>query len=313
MYLLKSFVSFKDPKKEKKVMGLMSACDVQAVDMQNVGDTDPSKLIVMTDRIEVLSDHPVLKNSRDKILFLSDSETEAAKTDSNLEFFNHILIVRTEPPQEFPADKVLSIINAVRKGGLTILDHLNPGAVVREFELSISEQRTWFRDELSRYIETFMGALPRPSQVYAQYATEIQDELLMNAIWDASQVRATMSRKELVKLAPDETVKVKWAFDGFRFAVSVRDRHGSFPPELYRKYVTSLFSPDARMGLDMQNNSVGGAGLGLFMILERASELTINVAKGSFTDVVVVLNFSAGPKAMSKGPKTFQFFNLGDR
>ena len=67
------------------------------------------------------------------------------------------------------------------------------------------------------------------------------------------------------------------------------------------------------MGLDMQNNSVGGAGLGLFMILERASELTINVAKGNFTDVVVVLNFNAGPKAMSKGPKTFQFFNLGDR
>ena len=54
-----------------------------------------------------------------------------------------------------------------------------------------------------------------------------------------------------------------------------------------------------------------GAGIGMFMILQRASQVTVNVARGSFTEVVVTLNFSLGPKNMAKGAKTFQFFNLG--
>jgi len=300
---------FKETRTTEKVKGLLASCEVDCINKEHLLPEHFPYTVLMTDDVDTLVQNEQLLAARERVLFLPDTEVKLMSEHPIIQKYNHVVITQGQDPKAFPSDKVISIMNAMQTEGLSLLHHLNYGASVKEFELSSSEQRGWFRDELSSYIEKLVPALPRPSPVYVQYATEIQDELLMNSIWDACPDRASISRKQPVTLKPNETVKVRWAFDGFKFGISVRDRYGSFPAELCEKYMNSLFSTSEQKSV--LQSETHGAGIGMFMILTRASEVTINVAYGKYTEVVVVLNFSLGPKNMTQGPKTFQFFNLG--
>lgn len=79
------------------------------------------------------------------------------------------------------------------------------------------------------------------SSVLSQYAVEIQEELLMNAIWDANPKHEKEPRTVPVELNEDEFVKLEWAFNGKDFAISVRDKFGRLNPGIMEKYVRFIF------------------------------------------------------------------------
>jgi hypothetical protein len=131
----------------------------------------------------------------------------------------------------------------------------------------------------------------------------------MNAIWDANPARRDFDRGGPVVLAPHEHVRVEWSFDGTLLAIGVRDPFGSFETAVVLKYLKYLFSKDRKARIQMQQDGPG-AGLGLYMVLERLSSLIITVEPGQCTEVIATLNLGQNPRMMAKMQRSFQYFSV---
>lgn len=151
--------------------------------------------------------------------------------------------------------------------------------------------------------------LGRPTDAFAQFGVEVQEELLMNAIWDANPKLQDVDRRVPVALLPQETVQVEWSFDGTYLAIGVRDSFGSFGKQIVYKYLKFLFASDRKAMVRLQQEAAG-AGLGLFMVLERLSSLIITVTPHKTTEVIAILNLTTSPKAFTKKQRSFQFFSI---
>jgi anti-sigma regulatory factor (Ser/Thr protein kinase) len=139
------------------------------------------------------------------------------------------------------------------------------------------------------------------SSFVSKAVADILDELMMNAIWDAHPALRHAPRSEVCQLDPDKPVLIECASDGVTFAITVEDREGTFP---WRALAGPLafalgLKPDLKV-----NEGPGGAGLGLFMILQRTSILTLEVQKGQHTRVSAILRIDDSARDMQARPKT---------
>jgi hypothetical protein len=243
----------------------------------------------------------------DNVLMVDDESKQKVSDSPALTMFNHVLSCNQ---QHVPHLQIMSMVRKIRDGKFFGVDKcVAYGAYVHRYILSHSDQRQWFRDALYEFVKGLSSFLNRPSDMYAQYAVEVQEELLMNAIWDANPNRRTVDRRVPVALLPQEAVQVEWSFDGTTLAIGVRDPFGTFEAPIIYKYLKFLFANDRKSMIKMQQEAAG-AGLGLFMVLERLSGLIVNVSPGQCTEVVAALNLLGGPKAFNKRQRSFQYFSI---
>jgi hypothetical protein len=243
----------------------------------------------------------------DKVLLVHEETKDAVQDDPLLLDFNHVLSSR---PEAISHQLILSTIRKIREKDYFGVDKcLAFGAHVHRFTLSSSEQRKWFREQLFTFVKGLESIVGRPTDVFAQFALEVQDELLMNAIWDANPHRRDLERSGPATLAPHEHVGVEWSFDGTLLAIGVRDPFGSFEKSIVMKYLHFLFTRDKKKQVSLRQEG-HGAGIGLYMVLERLSSLIITVEPGHATEVIATINLAQNPRMLSRMQRSFQYFSI---
>ena len=177
-------------------------------------------------------------------------------------------------------------------------------AQIHRFTLSGSGQRLWFRETLVAFVRGLSPQIGRSLDSWANIAGEVQEELLMNAIWDSNPERAKTDRKVPVQLRPEEYVKVEWIFEPPFLGISVQDSFGSFKPKKIEEYQTFLYKPVKPDPIKV--STVGrGAGIGLYMILHRMSAFLVTLEPQKRTEVIVLFKLDDVVRKISKKSKSY--------
>ena len=180
--------------------------------------------------------------------------------------------------------------------------------IFKTFDVKSSRERNKLAEEMEKFfeqLEPFIGQ----STTFSQYAVEIQEELLMNAIWDANPKHEKSSRTIPIELDDSEKVKVEWGFNGKDLAISVRDNFGRLNPKIMSKYVKFIFKTGTQESHQLGERDVS-AGLGMYMILQRANILSVFISQGKVTDVGVVICISKKKRAKNQSPKALDIIHI---
>ena len=116
---------------------------------------------------------------------------------------------------------------------------------------------------------------------------QVCEELLMNALYDApadesgNPVFAEVDLKARLERLSPRPVSIRYAGTEHGFAVSVRDRFGRLDKATVLRYIDKcLHSPQ------QIDRKIYGAGLGIYLIANAATQFVMNVAPGMATEVV---------------------------
>ncbi len=139
---------------------------------------------------------------------------------------------------------------------------------------------------------------------YPKNMADVLDELLMNAIWDASLERKNIDRSVSVLLTDGETVSIEANCDGQTFLLSVTDSHGTFPASVIHQAMRYCLGFREAASI---NEEARGAGLGLYLILQKVTALSVEVKRGKFTRVCAALRCDQSLRDMQKQPRTILF------
>lgn len=165
------------------------------------------------------------------------------------------------------------------------------------------------RAEVIRRAEQLAGSLECAPRLAAHYR-DVVDEMLTNALYNAAvdaagQARfAHVDRREEVCLEPHEAVEVKLCSGGRRLGVVVADPFGSLWPG---RVLSSLARCYGRGDAQIEYKA-GGAGLGLYQMLDSLSELVINIKPGVRTELLGFIEISASYRAFAAKFKSFNLF-----
>lgn len=124
------------------------------------------------------------------------------------------------------------------------------------------------------------------------------DELLMNALYDAPAGNGSSGRARLRK------VDLRYACDGKNVALSVTDHFGSLKRETLVRYLCRV--RDGEMA-EIESKS-GGAGLGLLMVRQSATQLVVNIEPGARTEVIASFYVRSGVRAFRRSGQSLHIF-----
>jgi hypothetical protein len=142
---------------------------------------------------------------------------------------------------------------------------------------------------------------------HAQNISQLADELIMNAMYDApvdahSRPRYAHRRKEAIRLEPSERPRLGYGSDGARIVISVADPFG----RLSRDAVFRGLHRGLREGTI--DSSGGGAGLGMTMIYQTAKIVFFDVVPGRITQVTAVTELDVPARQHRRLPGSVHFF-----
>ncbi|MEO6774489.1 MAG: PEGA domain-containing protein [Kofleriaceae bacterium] len=126
---------------------------------------------------------------------------------------------------------------------------------------------------------------------YRESVEQCVDEMLMNALYDApvddngQPLFSEIPTKTRISLRVEQKAVVQYACDGKRFVVSVRDAFGTLERGTVLRYLHKCLHAEQQI-----DRKVGGAGLGLYLMVNSASSVLFNVLPGVATEVVCVFD-----------------------
>jgi len=160
--------------------------------------------------------------------------------------------------------------------------YLPPSTPVHLTRLREYKGRTAAIDEVLAYAEK-VGVRRQVRSSIGQ----VCEELLMNALYDApvdEQGNAIFAEVEikarLEQLSP-RPVSIRYASTEAGFAVSVRDRFGRLDKATVLRYIDKCLHSSQQI-----DRKTYGAGLGIYLITNAATQFILNVAPGMATEVV---------------------------
>ncbi len=165
--------------------------------------------------------------------------------------------------------------------------YLDAGVKPQVKKVRSSKDRSHLIEEMADYLK----ALGVRGSIVDRCRTTAE-ELLMNVIYDAPVDKSGNSlynhlpRSVQVDLKPEEESEFIYACDGVLVAISARDPFGSLQRDTLLKYIESCYTGKA----GTLNEKKGGAGRGLFMLLENSDQVVFNVRHLSRTEVICLFN-----------------------
>lgn len=123
---------------------------------------------------------------------------------------------------------------------------------------------------------------------------QVCEELLMNALYDApvdangTPLFHNVEVKERVDKLSPRPVSIRYAVAEDLFAVSVRDRFGRLEKATILRYIEKCLRSS-----DQIDRKTYGAGLGLYLIVNAATQYIVNVAPGMATEVICTFDRGA--------------------
>ena len=174
-----------------------------------------------------------------------------------------------------------------------LLDWLGPSLTGRRIRLTHANKRIARIERMSEFFDA-NGVGSRSLQMLRDAA----EELLTNAFYDAPVAAKVMKqpvpRSQDVKLPEDSACDLAYGCRDDLAIVRVRDPFGS----LSRQRLVDVLTRCARtdMGVEV-DESMGGAGLGMWRIFAGASFVGVSVVKDRHTEILVgVLKRAPGPR-----------------
>lgn len=140
---------------------------------------------------------------------------------------------------------------------------------------------------------------------FVELARSAADELLMNALFRAP---ATASiNLDTAEAEGSHPVTLQYACDGRHAAISVSDAYGSLTEERLFRFLGRCFSNE---DYRIPNDTTGG-GLGLYVAFRSADQFVINIAKGSRTEVICLIDIRGHLRDFESRSKSFHLFVTG--
>jgi len=214
-------------------------------------------------------------------------------------------VSRNDEDRSFTLKNITTTISKLINQDLFGLEkYLNWGVEVKEHPITSSEDRSNLVDIMVSYFNQL--GVRRPILKKCEMVVE---ELLMNSIYDApvdsngKSLYNHLSRTEVVELLPEQQGTFCYACDGILLAVSVRDPFGALDRQTILDYFESCYEGK---GGALQKNK-GGAGRGLFQIIETSDLVVMNVKPEIRTEVIVIFNIDPD-KAKSEKTTSFHYF-----
>ncbi len=199
----------------------------------------------------------------------------------------HVVCRGDGGPAELARDAVV-VVEKLLRAELFGVDKYLPefGVEVATFEVRGAADRDAVVECLGEHVE-WLGAGREARGAVAS----VVDELVTNAVYNAPRdgdgrpCYAALDRRDKVELAPHEYVTVRWGSDGEVLVVSVSDRFGALEEARVRARLGACLG-----GGDAIEHKAGGAGLGLFTVLSRSTQLVINVDRGLRTEIIATID-----------------------
>ena len=188
-----------------------------------------------------------------------------------------------------------------------LLNWLGPEVAGRRIRVTQASRRAERVDRIGDFFDS-KGVSARTVRLLRDSA----EELLTNAFYDApvaaGVVKQAISRTQDVSVPDGSACDLVYACSDDLAIVRVRDPFGS----LTRKRIVEVLMRCVRQDMQVQvDESMGGAGLGLWRIFTAASFVAISVVNHRHTEVLVGIG-----KRVTSGPRPFAFhlfFNEGTK
>ncbi len=176
-------------------------------------------------------------------------------------------------------------------------------------ELKNSKERNDVQIKISEFfqsqIEKNKDKLTTGASIYAKNLSDVLEEFLMNAIWDANPKYNLIDRSQTIELKEEERINIFCLFDGTNLIISVTDLFGSFTPGAIEKHIQFLLKVEEKHTI---NEASAGAGIGLLMILKKIGILIFEVEKGKTTRATAIARGDQPFRDMQKNPRTLLFY-----
>jgi hypothetical protein len=188
-----------------------------------------------------------------------------------------------------------------------LLDWLGPSITGRRIRLTHASARAERLEKMTQFFHA-NGVQPRTLQQLRDAA----EELLTNAFYDAPVAAGALAkavpRTQDISLPDDSACDLAYGCRDDLAIVRVRDPFGS----LTRRRLVEVLSRCARTDMQVEvDETMGGAGLGMWRIFSGASFVSIMVARDRHTEVLVGIAKRAAGAAR---PFAFHlFFNDGEK
>lgn len=177
----------------------------------------------------------------------------------------------------------------------------------RSFVLRESAERVKFRDRLHAFVISLQDTVGRSLYMNANDAITVQEELLMNAIWDANPAwRDSQDRRQECRLQDEREVGIEWGFDGRLLGIAITDPYGTFPPQIIGRYLEYFVLPRRNKKVDISWDG-RGAGLGLYSVLQKVTQLSVATWPGHKTEVIATFDLTKRPRDVIRAPRSLQF------
>jgi hypothetical protein len=192
--------------------------------------------------------------------------------------------------EEFDASHLSAMATRVLAGDIFGLEKLVPwGTLVHSQLVGDYQDKSLCIAQISEFAET-MGVRRK----YRESIEQCCDEMLMNALYDApvddegKPIFAEIPTKTRISLRVEQRVVVQYACDDRHFALSVRDAFGTLERGTVLAYLAKCLHQT-----DQIDRKAGGAGLGLYLMVNSATVVLFNVLPGIATEAVCVFDLDS--------------------
>lgn len=239
-------------------------------------------------------------NSGCRTALITESEPKAIFLDDGLNRLSaHILAAA--PEVDFKELK--ATLRKMRGEELPGLEPYLDTSDVRRIEVKDSELKSAYINEV-----VLNAVCEGVRQRLVMQIADIIDEMVMNALFNAPvdaegrYIHQGRGRSEHVVLQDGKEASLAYGFDDENVAISVRDPYGS----LDRNVLVERLRHCYRGGEMQMDRSRGGAGLGIYTILENAHKLVVNLEAGKCTEFIALV--SRKKNARRNVSKSFHLF-----
>lgn len=276
-----------------KLTGLAKSLDIDCIHCNSIDTLDKTLSTIGERRVMFVADEGMIEyirqlQSRNRkfelevALFIESRISEVANRIHELTPVRYLF--EFDDKDATPGRNIATLLKKVKdQNFLDLNKYLGYGASYCEKSVNSDSSKKAAINEIGRFI-TNIGdpRFPTPYKEYARRMTEMVDELVLNAIFNANPRMRACDRSQPFNLGPDEDVHLTWAYDGEYFGVSVRDHFGQFTLESIMERVAS----SSELSTIVTSKS---AGLGQKLIFERAHQIVTNVKEGKVTEVIAVV------------------------
>ena len=175
--------------------------------------------------------------------------------------------------------------------------YLTHGTIPVERTLKSSVERPEALTELVTFLNDCLV-----SGRFTELARTAADELLMNALHRAPATASANASTEYTD--PVHPVILQYACDGRHVAISVSDGYGTLTEDRLVSFLNRCFSMDE---YQTPQDTIGG-GLGLYVAFRSADQFVVNIAQGSRTEVICLIDIRGKLRDFEGRSKSFHLF-----